>query len=188
MEVIKWDNSKVTLYKNVFKDLFEELDSEIKWKQERVLVMGKWREPARLTSSQGNEGLKYKYSGTIQQAEKWSETVLFIKNKVEEMTGRKYSYVLCNYYKDGKSYISYHSDSEKDLAPGEDIVSVSFGATRKFYLRHIKDGTTYKTSLGSGDVIVMSGETQKHFKHTVPKELKVKDPRINLTFRVINNQ
>jgi len=188
MEIVKRDNSTVTLYKKIFEDLFEDLNKEIKWKQERVFVMGKWREPARRTSSQGNEGLKYRYSGATQQAEKWTETVLFVKNKIEEMTGKQYSYVLCNYYGDGKSYISYHSDAEKDLEPGEDIVSVSFGATRKFYLKHIKDKTIYKTLLETGDVLVMSGETQKHFQHSVPKELKVLDPRINLTFRVINNK
>jgi hypothetical protein len=39
--------------------------------------------------------------------------------------------------------------------------------------------------LASGDVLIMSGTTQQHWQHCVPKRKKVLGPRINLTFRNI---
>lgn len=33
----------------------------------------------------------------------------------------------------------------------------------------------------------MAGQTQKHFKHEVPKEPEIIQPRINLTFRRIEH-
>ena len=39
--------------------------------------------------------------------------------------------------------------------------------------------------LGHGSLLLMSGELQKYWQHSVPKRKKVKDMRINLTFRII---
>ncbi|KAF8149091.1 hypothetical protein B0H34DRAFT_668001 [Crassisporium funariophilum] len=37
--------------------------------------------------------------------------------------------------------------------------------------------------LASGSLLVMQGETQRYWKHEIPKELKVREGRISLTFR-----
>jgi hypothetical protein len=34
----------------------------------------------------------------------------------------------------------------------------------------------------------MAGETQENSKHGVPKQLKIKEPRISLTFRMIEQE
>jgi len=38
-------------------------------------------------------------------------------------------------------------------------------------------------SLTCGSLIVMDGKTQNYWKHSIPKEMKILTPRINLTFR-----
>lgn len=183
MEIVNRDNSRSVVYRDVFFDVdFDTLKAEIDWQVEKVQVYGKWYETNRLRSGQGESS--YRYSGNVVQGKPWSQTVKVIKSKLEQLYGAKVSYVLCNYYPDGTSYLGYHSDSEKDLVPNASIYSVSFGATRKFYLKHT-DSTRYDTVLNHGDVLIMQGETQKHFKHTVPKEMTVKSPRINLTFRLM---
>jgi hypothetical protein len=40
-----------------------------------------------------------------------------------------------------------------------------------------------KWLLENGSLVVMQGETQAKWKHQIPKEAKVKDSRISLTFR-----
>lgn len=40
-------------------------------------------------------------------------------------------------------------------------------------------------ALTHGSLLLMSGETQNHWEHDIPKELKVQEPRINITFRAI---
>jgi alkylated DNA repair dioxygenase AlkB len=39
-----------------------------------------------------------------------------------------------------------------------------------------------------GSLLIMAAKTQKNFKHEVPKEPGVIQPRINLTFRRIEHQ
>ncbi|KAF9526333.1 hypothetical protein CPB83DRAFT_857932 [Crepidotus variabilis] len=41
--------------------------------------------------------------------------------------------------------------------------------------------------LGSGSLVIMQGDTQKFWKHEIPKEAKIKGGRISLTFRQLVN-
>jgi alkylated DNA repair dioxygenase AlkB len=70
------------------------------------------------------------------------------------------------------------------LVSGAAIASVSFGATRRFDLRH-RDGGQLSLDLEDGSVLLMVGELQQHWKHQIPVQRKIKAPRINLTFRVM---
>lgn len=76
------------------------------------------------------------------------------------------------------------ADDERDLVPLAAIASVSFGATRRFDLRHF-DGEKLSINLEDGSVLIMAGELQQYWKHQVPIQRKIKEPRINLTFRVM---
>ena len=183
--VLDQDNSRVVIYRKVFDHDFAELKEEIAWEGEKIFVYGKWCEPNRMRSGQGE--LSYSYSGTKIVAKKWTPTVKTVKEVLEKVYGAEINYVLLNFYPSGESQLGYHSDKEKDLAPYKSIYSVSFGASRKFYLKHL-DGTLFKTVLHHGDLLVMEGETQDHFKHSVPKEMKVKEPRINMTFRLLKKE
>lgn len=92
---------------------------------------------------------------------------------------------LVNFYRDGKDYIGEHSDDERDLKKS-DIASISLGAERDFVIRDmINTKNRVVVPLKSGSLIHMFGECQKLYKHGVPKRMKVKKPRINITFRVI---
>jgi len=41
--------------------------------------------------------------------------------------------------------------------------------------------------LGNGDLLVMAGDLQKHWRHRVPQESEVTDPRIVFTFRCVED-
>lgn len=118
------------------------------------------------------------------------EEIMYLKKSIEKMFGYKYDYCLVNIYDDGNNYIPYHSD--KDIG-NKNIFSISLGATRKFRLRKKSKtkGFDYEFQMESGDAILMLGPNsnnnmqgcQQVYKHSVPKERKVKKSRINLTFR-----
>jgi alkylated DNA repair dioxygenase AlkB len=51
-------------------------------------------------------------------------------------------------------------------------------------IKHRQTNEKHELNLNSGNLVVMDGITQKYWKHAVPKQVKVTEPRINLTFRI----
>ena len=108
-----------------------------------------------------------------------------LRERIERATGARYNSVLANLYRDGNDSNGWHADDEASLGPQPTIASLSLGATRRFLLRHRADGTTVELALEHGSLVVMAGLSQKCWKHTIPKERRVREPRINLTFRYV---
>jgi alkylated DNA repair dioxygenase AlkB len=82
--------------------------------------------------------------------------------------------------------MGWHSDDEPSLGRNPLIASVSFGAERKFMLRHRqKKSSRQEIVLRHGSLLVMGGALQHHWQHQLPKSKKVREARINLTFRNI---
>lgn len=104
-----------------------------------------------------------------------------IKILLESKLQTHFDYCLAHYYPAGAG-ISWHNDKE---ALYTDVVSVSFGATRKFRFRKIGQtkGWIKEFRLKSGDIFHMLQGCQSELEHCVPVEKRVKEPRINLTFR-----
>jgi alkylated DNA repair dioxygenase AlkB len=68
------------------------------------------------------------------------------------------------------------------------IASVSLGAERLFRLKRKDGSVAFAERLPPGSLLIMAGMTQKNFKHEVPKEPGINQPRINLTFRRIEHK
>ena len=167
-------------------ELFIKLKNEIPWQQDNITVYGKSYAQPRLTALFGNEGKPYSYSNIIMQPHFWNPLTMFIKDKVEDVTGEKFSTVLLNLYRDGKDSNGWHADNEKELGRNPVIASVSFGAVRPFYLKHNSiENQRLKIDLEHGSLLLMKGETQHFWKHQIAKTAKPIPPRINLTFRII---
>ena len=167
-------------------ELFIKLKNEIPWQQDNITVYGKSYAQPRLTALFGNEGKPYSYSNIVMQPHFWNPLTMFIKDKVEDITGEKFSTVLLNLYRDGKDSNGWHADNEKELGRNPVIASVSFGAVRPFYLKHNSiENQRLKIDLEHGSLLLMKGETQHFWKHQIAKTAKPISPRINLTFRII---
>jgi len=61
------------------------------------------------------------------------------------------------------------------------------GAERLFRLKGKGGAVAFSERLPHGSLLIMAGSTQKNFKHEVPKEPRVTQPRINLTSRWIEH-
>jgi alkylated DNA repair dioxygenase AlkB len=163
-------------------DYFNRLETACSWQVEELKVFGKWHKLRFQTAWYGTAD--YCYSGQIKTAQPWLPVLLEIKTQVEALTQDAYQGVLLNYYPDGLAKIGWHRDYGGGVVHNTAIVSVSFGATRRFDLRHF-DGETLSINLVDGSVLIMAGELQQYWKHRVSVQRQIKEPRINLTFRVM---
>jgi len=128
---------------------------------------------------------KYKYSGALLDVYEWLPEIRKLRDTIQNFTGFHADSCLINGYANGLHNVGYHSDKEI-MDPNKTVVTLSTGATRKFYYQRIGDTTeTIKTVLNEGDLLIMTGKTNDLFKHCVPKESKVKDARYSYTFRQI---
>ena len=127
----------------------------------------------------------YTYSGMTKQATPWTPLLLELKSRIETITKNVFNSCLLNLYHDGSEGMAWHSDDEKSLGRNTTIASISFGAERKFSFKHKITKKTKSLVLEHGSLLVMKGETQRFWQHSLLKSIQVQAPRVNLTFRTI---
>lgn len=186
---INLPSAEVTLFQGLFTkpesdQLFNDLLTLIDWKHEAIKLFGKSVMQPRLTAYYGEKS--YTYSSITMHPLPWTRSILQIKAKIEPLVNTQFNGVLLNLYRNGQDSMGWHSDDEKELVQDSVIASVSFGETRRFIFRKKDDHQTkLELKLGHGDFLVMGKNTQKFWQHQVPKSSKSSQPRINLTFRVL---
>jgi alkylated DNA repair dioxygenase AlkB len=179
---------QTTDWKNLAEEKFKSIDfKNIKWKQDSINLYGKSMLLPRITSWYGDTGKSYSYSGINSSPNEWNDGLVSIKKSIEEVAGVKFNSVLMNWYRNGEDHLNWHADDEKELGVNPIIASVNFGAARDFLLRRNDKSSKITIPLNHGALLIMKGELQHYWQHSVPKRKKVKDMRINLTFRFINN-
>jgi len=167
-------------------EIERELTGSLEWQQVFVEVFNRRVPQPRLTCWYGDPGKDYSYSGTHLSPSPWTPLLVEIKTSVEQLAGTTFNSVLGNMYRNGADSISWHSDNEPELGRQPVIASVTFGATRRFDMRHRATREKVSIPLTSGSVLVMSGESQARWQHQIAKTKRPTGPRINLTFRTIH--
>jgi alkylated DNA repair dioxygenase AlkB len=158
----------------------------IPWRQDTLKLFGKEHRIPRLHQWYADEGLSYAWSGITMQPQAWIELLLELREALFDRTKLWFNSVLVNLYRDGNDSMGWHSDDEPELGEQPTIASISLGATRDFRLRRRNgEGSTRTLSLTSGSLLLMSGNSQHNWLHSLPKRKTVVEPRINLTFRRI---
>jgi len=174
--------------------LFQALLSKCSW--ERRKSMFKYSVP-RDEAYYGDPRTHYTYSRRKYEPLPWLPELLALKRRVEEATPLSaytnanlpkvsYNAALCNLYRDGNDSVGLHADAEPEMGPV--IASVSLGAQRVFRLKRHDGSVAFAERLPHGSLLIMAGRTQLTFKHEVPKEPDITQPRINLTFRRIEHK
>jgi alkylated DNA repair dioxygenase AlkB len=167
--------------------ILKQLIAEIPWRSEEVVMWGRRTPQPRLTAWYGDPGADYAYSGIQLHPSPWTPILLDIKTRIEGLVGATFNSVLLNYYRDHQDSIGFHSDAEPELGERPVIASLSLGAERTFILKHktLKRIEPVRLRLASGSLLLMSGDTQRCWRHGIPKDSRPCGPRINLTFRKI---
>lgn len=108
-----------------------------------------------------------------------------------------YTGVHANFYPTGDSSVSKHADDELVLVPGAPIFSYTYiegdntDTAREFTIwrmpkgaEHIEgQGRLADVTLYSGDLLVMQGDMQRFFHHSIEKKTTTVSPRLNFTVR-----
>jgi alkylated DNA repair dioxygenase AlkB len=192
MNTSKYFNLEFCYYKNFYdtdssKIISNNLNNSIKWTNDEFKMYGKSLILKRRVAWYADSGKSYTYSGIKKESLPFTEELSMIKEKVEKKTNVAFNSVLLNDYKDGQVGMGWHSDNEKELGKNPTIASLSFGASRDMLFRNKNNPSlkVFKVLIENGSLLVMKGRTQHLWQHCIPKRLKVKQRRINLTFRTI---
>ncbi|MFK3916787.1 alpha-ketoglutarate-dependent dioxygenase AlkB family protein [Psychrobacter sp. NPDC078501] len=168
--------------------LYNTLLNKLPWQPDIVTLFGKTHITTRKIVWMGDTDADYQYSGHVRQTVPWSDTLFHVKQRIEQAlveigVTANFNTCLLNYYPSGADGMGYHADDEKELGHQPVIASLSLGATRKFVFKHKKTQDKVELYLESGQLVVMHGDTQTFWKHTITKTKTVDAGRISLTFR-----
>lgn len=166
--------------------LFEDLLKTTRWTQPVVKMGNRIVNSPRLAAWHGDPEAVYTYSGLRNSPADWNPALIELRDRLETVTAIRFNSVLLNYYRDGNDSMGWHRDNEPELGKNPVVASVSLGTTRRFLMKHIRlDDQKMEFHLAQGSALLMVGETQHNWKHSVPKTRAIMQPRINLTFRVV---
>jgi alkylated DNA repair dioxygenase AlkB len=163
---------------------FAGLRGEIAWETHRLRLFGREVASPRLSCWIGDAGAAYVYSGSRFEPRPWTTTAQALRRRLCECLEAEFNSVLANLYRDGRDGMGWHSDDEPELGAQPVIASLSLGATRRFAFKHRRDRTRRLVlELPSGSLLLMRGDTQRNYRHALPKTARPVGARINLTFR-----
>ncbi|MCK4840563.1 MAG: alpha-ketoglutarate-dependent dioxygenase AlkB [Methylococcales bacterium] len=189
--ILKFDG-ELYLIKSFYREaeaqlLFVELRHGLAWQQEQIFLYGRWLKVPRLMCWYGDKGACYQYSGVNHQPLPWLDPLLTIKQKILSYYPSYFNSVMANLYRNGADSMGCHADDEKELGHNPVIASLSLGEERLLKFRHKQSKEVLDVILSQGDLLIMAGDIQHHWRHELPKTKKQKTERINLTFRKIIN-
>ena len=158
----------------------------LNWQQPKISVFNKLHPIPRLQVYMGDSGTGYRYSNQLFMPEPWQQSVLNLKNNLNLWLGTEFNAVLLNFYRNGQDRMGWHADDESELGFSQTIASISLGATRKFKVRENRTKQVTDIGLVNGSCLIMTGNSQRDYQHSLPVQKRVLDGRINLTFRHVS--
>ncbi|NME68184.1 alpha-ketoglutarate-dependent dioxygenase AlkB family protein [Flammeovirga aprica] len=161
------------------------LNDTIDWQSDLIKMFGKEILTKRKMAWYGLQPYEYTYSKVKKIAHLFNDSLTQLLKIVEAKSGETYNSCLLNLYHNGSEGMGYHSDNEKEMKEFGAIASLSLGAERKFSFKHRETKEKVNLLLEHGSLLVMKGETQKHWVHSLPVSKRIVKPRINLTFRTV---
>jgi len=166
--------------------LFAALHEQVAWEVHRIRLFGREVDSPRLSCWIGDPGTGYRYSGVRFEPRPWPAALQPVRERLSGELGLDFNSVLANLYRDGRDAMGWHSDAEPELGPAPVIASVSLGAVRRFALKsRAQPHKRLALELPHGSLLVMSGATQRNYRHALPRTARPIGARINLTFRQI---
>jgi|TARA_B110000091_G_scaffold213502_1_gene263112 alkylated DNA repair dioxygenase AlkB len=166
--------------------IMRSLQQSLDWRQEQITLYGKTFNVPRLQAWYGDKDASYQYSSLSMCPLPWSPILLELKQKCENVSYCPFNSVLANLYRHGQDGMGRHADNEPELGHQPVIASLSFGEARNLDFYHNGTKDKVRIPLHHGSLLIMSGDTQTYWQHSIAKTKKVHAARINLTFRYIH--
>ncbi|MGC6480690.1 MAG: alpha-ketoglutarate-dependent dioxygenase AlkB family protein [Porticoccaceae bacterium] len=170
-------------------NLLDQSIGTIPWRKDSIQMFGKLIPVPRLQNwFADHTNTSYTYSGITMQAVLFPGWMANLAESIQKETGFLFNRALVNYYRDGNDSVDWHADDELELGPDPIISSLSLGAERVFQLRHNKTGEILSLNLPHGSLLLMGSGVQHYYQHRLAKVKTLDSPRVNFTFRYMDNQ
>ena len=166
-------------------DWFTFLINKVNFQSGEIKLFGKTYAKPRLEAFYAENELTYSYSGKQMKTQPFIDEIEELKKRIQSLSDLDFNAVLINLYRNGMDSNGWHADDEKELGEDPCIASISLGAERIFELKHNQTKKKIKLKLEHGSLLCMMQGSQKFWKHQLPKDKSINEPRINLTFRKI---
>ncbi|MFA3791711.1 alpha-ketoglutarate-dependent dioxygenase AlkB [Aliiglaciecola sp. SL4] len=166
-------------------ELYQNLQAKLAWQQDSIQVYGRKVAIPRLQAWYGDQQASYQYSGLTMVPNPWINELRQLKDLLEQICKAEFNSVLANWYRNGQDSMGWHADNETELGYQPIIASVTLGQTRDFDFKHMQTGQKVRLALQHGSLLMMAGNTQQFWQHSLPKRSQSLGGRINLTFRNI---
>jgi alkylated DNA repair dioxygenase AlkB len=167
--------------------LHQALEAELRWEERSIVLFGRRILQPRLVAWAGQ--VPYRYSGQTLPPRPFTPAVADLLERVATRVVAPFNHVLANRYRHGQDSMGQHADAESELGPDPLVATLSFGATRPLVvvprkgLPGARPGDRRVFHLASGDLFVMGGACQRHFRHGIPRVAGLTEERVSLTFR-----
>ena len=142
------------------------------WKQGRRLMYHRTVNVPRLTAAAPTKGASARLLGNMSES-------------LADYYGVSFEGITLAWYRNGQDSVAPHGDRIGRLCDDTVIAIVSVGAPRRFLLHPVGGGRSIAFSPGWGDLLVMGGNCQRTWLHSVPKLARA-DPRISIQFRAMD--
>lgn len=184
--LLKDDSGEILLFPAYFSkcQMLDEI-TRFELRQESIKIFGREVNQPRLSALYGNPQTAYKYSGKLFKAIPWQGKLKQLAEDCSRLSEVNFNTGLLNYYRNGMDSMGLHADDERELGQNPTIASISFGATRKMIFRKRDTKEKLIVPLEHGDLLIMRGALQHQWKHELPKEKKIEQSRLNITFRFV---
>ena len=168
--------------KNIIEKCVEEIQDKL-LKNPEVIVFGKRGIQHRQIGFFSDESIGYEYSNNLANSQPLTPFLTKLLKLVNKKFNTRFNGILVNKYANGLDNIGEHSDDESQL-DNAGVIAISYGAIRKFRIRDKKTKKIVKDiPTLPNHIIQMAGDFQKEFKHGIPVQKKIIEPRISFTFR-----
>ena len=177
------------LFEQEANELMKWLIQNEDWEQRHFFALGKQCIQPRMMSWAGS--IPYRYSGQTLPPKEVAPRLQQLQERIEEYCGSQFNHIVINYYRDGRDHMSLHADNEPELGKDPLIAALSLGVPRRFLLRHKNKkfkGGKRKLVLHHGSLLIMGGDIQHRWRHSVPQTGGPTGGRINLTFRKLHGE
>lgn len=175
------------LPRRVADELLHHSIQELPWAVEKIPMFGKIYDSPRVSCAIAEPGVVYTYRGSHSTTTPFTRKLTRLRHHLEKELKQPFNYILATRYRNGRDHLGWHSDDERDLGDYPTIASLSLGATRIFRFRKKSSNETISLQLNHRDLLLMSGDSQKHYKHTLPPSRNTTTERVNLSFRYIRD-
>lgn len=165
--------------------LFSDMQQQLDWQAGYIQIFGKRQLVPRLQVWYDTPDAAYRYSGVGLTPRPLPPLLDNLRQRCEQQCHTPFNSVLANLYRDGQDSMGWHADNEPELGAQPVIASLTFGEERVFKLRHQHSKQRVDLPLAHGSLLVMAGDTQRYWQHSISKSRQPMAARINLTFRRI---